>query len=290
MKRNSAGKPTPRFRFRLIVEEEYQPLSVVPLFLWALMFVSFALQVFLNLKVIERPTAIAEDLQDPPSINFLKGISFGAPLALSRILMFRLQAFDNQPGISLPYAQLDYRKIRSWLETILELNPHSGYPLMSAARVYSGVRQKDKKRIMFTFVHEAFLKKPNERWRWLAHAAVLTKEDLEDLELAAKYAKDLHDKTDPLTVPDWARQIEIFYRAELTEYDTSIKLIENLLDSGEITDDHEFTFLYERLAEVLDKMVKSGKIREKADFQSKLDKMEDLRRRYLQQQSIDDSI
>jgi len=286
----TAQQPKKSFRFRLIVEEEYQPVSVVPIGLWLFMAMMLAAQVALGGKIVEQPVAKAEELSAPPSAEFLIGASFGSQLALSRVLMLRLQAFDNQPGISLPYADLDYDKIRKWLEVILEMNPTSAYPLLSAARVYSGVRDPAKKRVMFDFVHEAFLKDPNLRWEWLSHVAVLTNEVLKDSDLALKYSRDLRELTDPQIVPNWARQMEIFYREANSEYEVSILLIEQLLESGEVSDQHEFTFLFDRLSDLIEKAWRSGQIRSEAELDEKLARLDSLRERFLELEGIEGAI
>ena len=41
-----------------------------------------------------------------------------------------LQAFDNQPGVSIPFRDLDYRRVTQWLETILALDAAGQYPLL----------------------------------------------------------------------------------------------------------------------------------------------------------------
>ena len=286
---SAANIPRRRFRFRLIVEEEYQPLSIVPFILWVMAAFMLAAQIYLSGYVIKEPEAKAEAMQFPPSEKFLRSVSFGSPLALSRILMFRLQAFDNQPGISLPYASLDYGKIREWLEVIQDLNPKGAYPLMTAARVYSEVRDPQKKRIMFEFVYEKFLEDPNGRWEWLAHVATLTKEKLGDLDLALAYAKDLRELTTPEAVPGWARQLEVFYRESNSEYDISVRLIEELLESGEVTDQYEFTFLFDKLSELIEKAWRQGQIKSEEEFDAKLRKLDALRQRYFELHEIDGS-
>ncbi|MGH8554726.1 MAG: hypothetical protein ACREUD_04035, partial [Gammaproteobacteria bacterium] len=49
------------------------------------------------------PQAIGRALPSPPRIEVLKVASLGEPEALGRVLMLWLQAFDNQPGISIPF-------------------------------------------------------------------------------------------------------------------------------------------------------------------------------------------
>ena len=58
--------------------------------------------------------------------------SMDEPIAMSKILNLWLQAFDNQPGVSLSFHQLDYPRLSLWLDTILELH---GCLTLSAPRL-----------------------------------------------------------------------------------------------------------------------------------------------------------
>lgn len=193
------------------------------------------------------PAARAEDLPAAPSTDVLRIASFGDPVALSRVLMLWLQVFDNQPGISIPFLELDYYRVIDWLNQILALDPHSQYPLLAASRLYGAVPSQRKQAQMFDFVYEKFLEDPNLRWRWLAHAAIMAKHRLEDLPRALKYAEAITDKATGKQVPGWARQMQIFVLEEAGELDAARILIGGLLASGQITDPHELRFLREEL-------------------------------------------
>ena len=69
------------------------------------------------------PEARAAALPSPPSAGSLALWGLGDPEALARLLMLWLQAHDNQPGISLPFKDLDYDKVVGWLGRILDLEP-----------------------------------------------------------------------------------------------------------------------------------------------------------------------
>ena len=71
------------------------------------------------------PTAYAEALTRPPSATAARLASLGEPITLAGLLALRLQAFDNQPGISIPFAALDYTRVTAWLGTLLALDPNS---------------------------------------------------------------------------------------------------------------------------------------------------------------------
>jgi hypothetical protein len=185
-------------------------------------------------------------------VAWLRAASLGEPVALAQVLTLYLQAFDNQPGISVPFGQLDYGVVIAWLSSALELDPAGQYPLMMASHVYAQVSDENKRRTMLEFVHRQFLRDPERRWRWLAHAALIAKHRLEDMPLALRYAEDIarHAKS----APGWARQMRIFILEDMGESEAAAVLLGGLLESGELHDANEIRFLTQRLDSI-----KSGK-------------------------------
>ena len=194
-----------------------------------------------------RPRARAELLPSPPSAAALRAISLGDPIPLAQLTTLWLQAFDNQPGISIPFLELDYGKVEAWLQRILQLDPSGQYPLMMASQLYAQVPDEQKQRRMLAFVYREFMADPERRWPWLAHAAIMAKHRLKDLPLALNYAKALSDRATGPRVPHWARQMQIFLYEDMGEYETARVLVGGLLASGTVTDPHEIHFLLERL-------------------------------------------
>ena len=130
-----------KFRFRLIVKDEYQPLRVVSPLLWSVAVIALVGQIVFTLYVLEPPTAEAQQLQTPPSQSVLRLSALGDPVALARILMIDIQGFDNQKGVSLPFNQLDYDVLGEWLDAIVGLDERAEYPHFSAAKLYSSVEE-----------------------------------------------------------------------------------------------------------------------------------------------------
>ena len=193
------------------------------------------------------PEARAEDLPRPPSLHVLRVASAGDSLAMSKLLMLWLQAFDNQPGVSVPFSRLDYAAVTGWLGRILELDPRGQYPLLFASRVYSNVPSPEKKRAMFEFVHERFLEDPDRRWPWLAYAAIDTKHHLKDLQTALRYTKAITEHATGDDVPAWARDMSVLVLEELGEYESAVFLAHHLLESGRVSDPNEVRHLAEKL-------------------------------------------
>ena len=226
---------------------EERAISQVPKPALALLAAALALQIGWQAQQ-PKPVARAEALVAPASLPVLNAVSLGEPIALAQWLTLYLQAFDNQPGISIPFQDLDYPRVIHWLETILGLDPLTEYPLMMAAQLYSQVPDEARQRLMFDFVHRKFLEDPDRRWRWLAHCAILAKHRLHDMPLALQYAQDItrHARA----ASNWARQMRIFILEDMGELESATVLLGGLLASGEVTDPREIHFLTQRLEEL----------------------------------------
>ncbi len=221
-------------------------ISVVPVPVLGFLVAAFCAQ--LALKGLEpKPTARAADLPAAPSIYALRLLAVGEPIALAQLLSLNLQAFDTQPGISLPFQSLDYARIEGWLNCILELDPPGQYPMLMGSQVYSQVPDMARQRRILEWVHQRFQEDPDRRWRWMAHAAIMAKHRLHDLPLALRYAESLSRLAKGPLVPGWAKQMHIFILEDMGEVETAKVLLGGLLASGSITDPHEAHFLTERL-------------------------------------------
>ena len=100
-----------------------------------LLFVT-ALLAYVALRASEHaPVATASALEAPLPVPALRVLSLGEPQAMAQTLVLALQAFDNQPGISIPFLALDYQGVIAWLNAALMLDARSQYPLMMAAQL-----------------------------------------------------------------------------------------------------------------------------------------------------------
>ena len=234
-----------------------RPLSHVSAPVLALLTAGLALQIGLH-AVTPEPEAKAQDLTQPPATSLLRLASLGDPIALAKILMLQLQAFDYQSGSKLPYKELDYARVETWLSRILELDPGGQYPLLAASRLYAEVPDETRQRSMLDFVYRQYLRDPNRRWPWLAHATFLAKHRLQDMGLALKYAAALQKYTTAKDVPPWATTMEIFIREDINELETARVMIGGLLASGKITDRGELNFLDGRLREIEERLKQGG--------------------------------
>ena len=235
-----------------------RPLSHVSAPVLALLAAGLALQFGLH-AALPAPQARAPDLLPPPATALLRLASLGEPIALAKILMLQLQAFDYRSGSKIPYNELDYAHVQAWLARMLELDPGGQYPLLAASRLYAEVPDEARQRSMLEFIYHQYLLDPNRRWPWLAHATFLAKHRLKDIDLALKYAAALQKYTTAEDVPAWVTTMEIFIREDLSELETARVMIGGLLASGRITDPGELNFLDGRLREIEERLKTVGK-------------------------------
>jgi hypothetical protein len=223
-----------------------RPIRAVPRPLLLLFAACLALQIAWGLA-IPRPTARAQALPQAPDTRALRLASLGEPIALAQLLALYLQAFDNQPGISIPFRELDYGRVIAWLSPMLELDPRGQYPLLMASQLYSQVPDEARQRQMLAFVEQRFYADPERRWPWLAHGAIVAKHRLHDLPLALRYAQGVARHATGKDVPHWAQQMPIFILEDMGEAQSAKIMLGALLASGSITDPHEIHFLTGRL-------------------------------------------
>lgn len=222
-------------------------IGTVPRPVLALLVIAFCLQVAWQ-ALQPKPNARAEALGEPAAPAVLRAVAMGEPIALAQFLTLYLQAFDNQPGVSIPFLELDYSRVTAWLAAILALDPAGQYPLLMAAQIYSQVPDPAKQRRMCDFVRAQFDLDPNRRWRWLAHCAIVAKHRLGDARLALAYAEAI--AREARLASGWARQMRVFILEDLGEIEAATILLGGLLASGEVTEPKEIHFLTERLEEL----------------------------------------
>ena len=224
-----------------------RPLSAVPRAVLSILIAALGLQIALQ-WMQPKPVARAAALEAPPALAAFRVAGLGEPVALAQLATLYLQAFDNQPGISIPFKDLDYARVIQWLERILGLDPIGQYPLLLASQVYLQVPDPARQRLMNEFVREQFMHDPDNRWRWLAHVSIMAKHRMHDDALALRYAADI-TKFAP-NAPNWARQMQIFILEDIGELESAKIMLGGLLAAGSITDEHELHFLTERLEEI----------------------------------------
>jgi hypothetical protein len=217
-------------------------LRAVPKSVLALLLVALVLQLAWSRHLPPQATS-ARALPPAPAYATVTAASLGETILASQWLALYLQAFDNQPGVSIPFRDLDYPRVIGWLELMQTLDPHAQYPLLMATRIYAQVPDPARQRLMLDFAYREFLAAPNQRWPWLAHAAIVAKHRLHDLPLALKYAQAIAQHATAPDVPHWAQQMPIFILADMGEIESAKVLLGGLLANHSLTDPREIHFL-----------------------------------------------
>ena len=226
-----------------------RPVSAVPVAVRLVLAAALALQIGWHAWRPD-PRAEAQPLAPAPAASTLRVAALGDEAAFAKLLMLRLLAHDRQPGVSIPFMDLDYVRVAGWLDAILDLDPRADYPLLAAARLYGSVPDPARQRVMFELVHRRFLEDPGRRWPWLAHAAVLAKHRLGDPALALRYARALTEHAAGPDVPARVRSMSAIIAADMGEAEAARGLVVGLLAGGQLTDPHEIRFLAARLGEI----------------------------------------
>jgi len=224
-------------------------VSFVPVSVWAALFLSLFLQCYwhwssTNLEIKQ------DALPIPPKSSLVRLVSLDDPITAAKWVMLWLQAFDNQPGISIPLKELNYQRVTDWLDLVLKLDNKIQYPLLAAIRFYAEVADEDKQRMMIDYISKKFTENPDERWQFMAHAVYIAKHRIKDQQLALASAKLIRQYATGENVPYWAKQMEIFVLEDMGELESAKVLIGGLLESGELNDAHQISFLTQRLKEI----------------------------------------
>lgn len=230
----------------LINKQDQGSIRDIPVYTLIILISALLCQIY---WATERPLAKANImvLPAPPAQTSAQLMGLGDSLAISKIFMLWLQAFDNQPGVSVPFKQLNYARVIHWLERILALDPLSQYPLLAAARIYGVVGDDAKKRQMLAFIYTQFSQDPNRRWPAMYHAIYVAKHKLKDYDLALKFARATSRQITAKDIPPWVKQMDLYILEDMGELESAKVLIGGLLASGAIIDPHELKFLRDRL-------------------------------------------
>ncbi len=207
-----------------------------------------ALSAQLALKQLQQGAAAQSvELPAPPARTALRLAAFGDPMPVAMLLMLYVQSFDLRGDNRSSYQRLNYGTLIEWLTLVLALDPAGQYPLMSASRIYSEVRDTEKQRQMLDFIYREFLGDPARRWPWLAEAALLAKHRLKDLPLARRYASAIQLHARGADIPLWAKQMEAFILEDMNELQAAAIMIGGFIDSGMVRSPAELRLLRQRL-------------------------------------------
>ena len=161
--------------------------------------------------------------------------------------LFVVADTDDPPGTTMAFKNLDYEVLIDCLErfsrwTRADANARGEQVVHQRAGARSAVDAR--------FRLSVLLEAPNERWRWLAHGALLARHKLKDLDLALRLSQAIALHTDAESVPGWARSLGLLVLEDLCELDAAKIMLGGLLANRALTDDEERRFLERKLAEL----------------------------------------
>ena len=172
-----------------------------------------------------------EPLPAPPALEAMQLLGLGDRPALSRLLMLWVDAQDTQPGVSIPFRELDYGRLAAWLKLCLALDPQTRAPLAAASRLYAQVDDPARGHLMLRMIGEAFPADPAGRWPWLVHAVHTARTRLHDPGLALELAQPL-SRNEDARLPDWVRLIEVHILEEQGKPAQAAERLATLLAGG----------------------------------------------------------
>ena len=110
-----------------------------------------------------------------------------------------------------------------------------------------------KKRQTLEYVYSKFLANPNQHWRWLSQCSLIAKHQLNDINLAIKYAKAISDHA--TLAPTWAKQMQALLLDDIGEYEAAEILLGGLISTKQYKDEKELIFLQDKLTEIKQRSV-----------------------------------
>lgn len=234
-----------------------RPLLSVPWPLLAAFVILLVLQAIHHHHDRELVEARYDALTPPLSATLYRGVAMGSEQLFGYLLGLRLQLHDNQAGQHFRYQLIDYDLLVDWLDRVTEVSSGTEYPMLLASRVYSTTRDPAQLRRILGFIERRFDDDPQLHWRRLAEASVIARHQLGDLEYALVLARKLARQPASVKMPHWARDFEFLLLAELNELESSIAIIEALLQSDAVHDPDEKLFLQTRLLDFQQKLFES---------------------------------
>ena len=236
------------------MQRSQRPLLSVPGLILAGFLLALGLQILTHQLIRQEYRADYKALTKPFSESTYRGLSMGSEQLMSYLIALRLQLHDNQAGRHIRYDFIDYDLLIAWLGRIQQINPASEYPMLLASRVYSQTPDKNQMRKILGYINDSFLINPQLFWRNQAEATVIAKHRLGDLELALDMAEKLFRLPGSVDIPHWARDMHFLLLADLNEFQTTIIIIQSLLQGDTVKDPDEIRFLKQKLLEFQQKM------------------------------------
>lgn len=142
-----------------------------------------------------------------------------------------LQNLGETGGRSEGLDKYDYNALRGWFFLADSLDPDSRFIPVLAAYYYGAVRDPEKLRPLLDYLYVAGSRPGEQRWRWLGQGVYIARFQMNDLDLALKFANRLASMNDP-DMPAWTRQMPAFILNARGDKKEALAVMMEILESG----------------------------------------------------------
>ena len=154
------------------------------------------------------------------------------PPPLSRLIAMRLQAFDNQPGVSIPFEQLDYDALGRWPRHRRPMDERAEYPHFLMSKVYSSVTDETRKRkargMGLATIPSVVPTTVGNGWRTPPTKPTMSSKTPSS---PWKWRTTFVGKPPPAESPEWVRQIEVLFAENQNQYEVAAAILSNQLEA-----------------------------------------------------------
>ncbi len=160
-----------------------------------------------------------------------------------RTRALQLQHVGSLDGRLVPYRAYDYDRLTTWMRQLDRLDDEAEIMPTLAAFLFSRFTgandalghldpvERDQMRRLVDYLADHARRRPETKWRWLAQAVHLAHYRVGDRDLALSLAGELAALP---TVPDWARQMQVFVLSDLGEVDAARTLLVQMRDHSDL--------------------------------------------------------
>lgn len=194
----------------------------------------------------------------PPTSTEIEAMSFGDKQLLFRMLVFKLQNAGDAIGQYHNFNEYDYKKLRTWFETLDKIDEHSEYIPYMAAYYYSIVKNVEKTSIIAEYVTNYASRDPQKHWRILTTALYIYKTQIPNSE---KEIYAIGELLSQQKIPMWAKALAAFFLKETGDICASYELISRVTADEDISspDNVQDKFLIATLNANIEKLQKQGR-------------------------------
>jgi hypothetical protein len=182
------------------------------------------------------------DIAAPPSFLAAKLSSLGEDAFFFRSHTLALQHAGNLDGEIVPYYQMDYPHLKDWLTLLDRFDGEAEITPMIAARLYGNSQNGADTKYVIDYLEARALAHPLSDWRWLGQAVYLARFRLKDQARAQTLAHELGSM--PISLPSWARDLEIFVMVDRGDKQGAKRLLAALTSDSDSANERQWAAYY----------------------------------------------